>query len=329
MSNLGVCVLTNDLLRSSTNVYYCLDVDCSTLHAIHLPRREKRVLADTGLFLERAGRAEQSFAKRRAKHSGMDWAARSVFELDWFVCNSPFNHTDPLYNTCLSFGRPHLICIPTISLLKTAFQNTIILLIMSYTSAQLSASAPGAHSRKPSSALATSFMGNWTSDDDLDNIGRQYSFCYGTNFRKVGAQRYDAAFSELVSYQFEAPRSKKAGNVRTSSWGQDARIMDLPSEDDVLDLADASKAKLDVQSTNAVGALEDTAAGTSAAPASLAIPGSMTPISTSSSAADWLNDDRVWDGENVCPSHFFVCPPSHLPHVDDPRVCSYPCYTVH
>ena len=189
---------------------------------------------------------------------------------------------------------------------------------MSYTSAQLPASAPGAHSPKPSSALTTSFMGNWTSDDDLDNIGRQYSFCY--NFSKVGPQCYDAAFSELVSYQFEAPRSKKAGNARTSSWSGDARVMELLSEDNVLDLADASKAKLlDVQSTNAaVGDLEVTAAGTSAAPASLAMLGSMTPISTSSSAADWLNDHRVWDGENVRPSHFFVCTPSHLPHVGNP-----------
>ena len=176
---------------------------------------------------------------------------------------------------------------------------------MSYTSAQLPASAPGAHSPKPSSALATSFVGNWTSDDDLDNIGRQYSFCY--NFSKVGPQCYDAAFSELVSYQFEAPRSKKAGNARTSSWSEDARVMELLSEDDVLDLADASK--VDVQSTNAaVGDLEVIAAGTSAAPASLAMLGSMTPISTSSSAADWLNDHRVWDGENVRPSHFFLCP---------------------
>jgi hypothetical protein len=181
---------------------------------------------------------------------------------------------------------------------------------MSYSSAQLSASAPGAQSRKPSSALATPFMGNWMSDDDLDNIGRQYSFCYNANFSKVGSQRYDAAFSELVSYQFEAPRSKKAGNARTASLGEDARIMELLSEDDVLDLADASRAQLlDVQSNNAaVGALEATAAGTSAAPASLAMPESMTPISTFSSAAGWLNDDCMWDGENVRPSHFFVCP---------------------
>ena len=101
--------------------------------------------------------------------------------------------------------------------------------------------------------------------------------------------------------------------------------MELLSEDDILDLADASKAKLvDVQLTNAaVGYLEVIAAGTSAAPAS------MTPISTSSSAADWLNHDRVWDGENVRPSHFFVCPSSHLPHVGDSRVRSYPSYTVH
>jgi len=259
----------------------------------------------------------------------MDWA---LFELDWFVCNSPFYDASPLYNASLSFGIPHLICILPIPLLKTAFQNTIILLIMSSTSAQLSASAPGAHSRKPSSALATSFMGNWTSDDDLDNIGRQYSFCYNANFSKVGSQRYDAVFSELVSYQFEPPRSKKTGNARMSSWDEDARTVDLPSEDDVLDLADASKAKLlDVQSTNAaVGALEVTAADTSVVPASLAMPGSMTPISTSSSAADWLNDDRVWDGENVRPSCFFVClSPSHPPHVDDPRVRSYPSYTFH
>jgi hypothetical protein len=103
-----MCFETNDLLRSSTNVYHCLDVNCSTLHAIYLRRRKKRVLADKGLFLERAGRAEQSLAKRRAKHPGMDWA---VFELDWFVCNSPFYDTDPLYNASLSFGRPHLICI--------------------------------------------------------------------------------------------------------------------------------------------------------------------------------------------------------------------------
>ncbi|EDR03992.1 uncharacterized protein LACBIDRAFT_306321 [Laccaria bicolor S238N-H82] len=180
---------------------------------------------------------------------------------------------------------------------------------MSYASAQLSASAPGAHSPKPSSALATSFMGNWTSDDDLDNIGRQYSFCYNANFSKVGSQRYDAALSELVSYHFEGPQSKKAGNARTSSWFEDARVMELLSEDDVLDLADASKAELlDAQSTNAaVGDLEVTAAGTSAAPASLAMLGSMTPISTSSSAADWLNDDRVWDGENTTPE----CAPTH------------------
>lgn len=176
---------------------------------------------------------------------------------------------------------------------------------MSYSSAQLSASAPGAHSRKPSSALATSFMGNWTSDDDLDDIGRQYSFCYNANLSKVG---HDAAFSELVSYQFEAPRYKKADNARTSSWGEDAP--ELLSEGGVLDLADVSKANLlDVQSSNAaVGALEVTAVGTSATPASLAMPESMTPISISSFAADWLNDDRVWHGENVRPSHLFVCP---------------------
>lgn len=47
-----MCFETNDLLRSSTNVFYCSDVNCSALHAIHLPRRKKRVLADTGLFLE-------------------------------------------------------------------------------------------------------------------------------------------------------------------------------------------------------------------------------------------------------------------------------------
>ena len=105
------CFKTKYLLRFSANVYYCLEVNCCTLHAIYLPRRKKRVLADTGLFLEQAGRAEQLFLKRRAKHSSMDWAAWSFFELDWFVCNSPFYDTDPLYNASLSFDPPHLICI--------------------------------------------------------------------------------------------------------------------------------------------------------------------------------------------------------------------------